>query len=350
VTGGGYLARSTIRVLVVDDYEPWRRFVRSTLQKQPGLQIIGEVADGLEAVQKAEELQPDLILLDVRLPKLNGIEAARRIRELAPQSTILFVSLQASVDVMRAALGTGAKGYVFKTDARNELLTAVNAVLRGDQFVGSRFASHDVKGASDRPGAQRAQPNRFRAPLLLHNLEISHRHGVDFYADDAGFLDNLMQFSGAALQAGRAVIVVATESHRESLLLRLQAYGLEVAAGIEQGRYTAVDAAGTLSTFMVNGQPDRARFFTVVGDLIETSARAARAERPRVAACGECAALLLAQGKVEAAIRLEQFWNEVAKTYEVDILCGYPLASFHNMVRGQSFPRICAEHSAIRFQ
>lgn len=344
------MARTTIRVLVVDDYEPWRRFVRSTLEKQPGLQIIGEVADGLEAVQKAEELQPDLILLDVRLPKLNGIEAARRIRKLTPQSTILFVSLQASADVMRAALGTGAKGYVFKTDARNELLTAVNAVLRGDQFVGSRFASHDFNRASDEPGAQKAQPNRVRAPLLLHNLEISHRHGVDFYADAAGFLDNLSQFSGPALQAGMAVIVVATESHRDSLLLRLQAYGLEVAAAIEQGRYTAVDAAGTLSTFMVNGQPDRARFFTVVGDLIETSARAARAERPRVAACGECAALLLAQGKVEAAIRLEQFWNEVAKTYEVDILCGYPLASFHNMVSGQTFPRICAEHSAIRFQ
>ena len=349
MTGGGYLERSTIRVLVVDDYEPWRRFVCSTLQKQPGLQIIGEVSDGLEAVQKAEELQPDLILLDVRLPKLNGIEAARRIRKLSPQTTILFVSLQASADVMRAALATGAKGYVFKTDARNELLTAVNTVLRGDQFVGSRFSGHAFTGASDTPGAKTVRRNSVRPSLLLHNLEISHRHSVDFYADDAAFLDNLTQFSGAALQAGRAVTVVATESHRDSLLLRLQAYGLDVAAAIEQGRYTAVDGAGTLSTSMVDGQPDRARFFKVVGDLFQTSARAARAERPRVAACGECAALLLAQGEVEAAIRLEQLWNEIARTYDVDILCGYPLASFHNLLSGQSFQRICAEHATVRF-
>jgi CheY-like chemotaxis protein len=83
---------STTRILVVDDYEPWRRFVSTTLHKQPKLQVIGEALDGLEAVQKAEELQPDLIVLDIGLPTLDGIEAARRIRKLAPKSKILFVN------------------------------------------------------------------------------------------------------------------------------------------------------------------------------------------------------------------------------------------------------------------
>ena len=104
------MGESPIRVLVVDDFEPWRRFVSTTLLKQPELEVIGEVSDGLEAVQKAEELQPDLILLDVGLPTLNGIEAARRIREVSPGSKILFASENRSADIAEEALSTGAGG------------------------------------------------------------------------------------------------------------------------------------------------------------------------------------------------------------------------------------------------
>jgi DNA-binding NarL/FixJ family response regulator len=98
---------SSIRVLVVDDHEPWRRFASTTLQKQVELQVIGEATDGLQAVQQAQELLPDLILLDIGLPTLNGIEAARRIREVSPTSKILFVSENRSPDIAEAALSTG---------------------------------------------------------------------------------------------------------------------------------------------------------------------------------------------------------------------------------------------------
>ena len=97
-----------IRILVVEDFEPFRRFICSTLRKRPELQIVGEVSDGLEAVQKSEELQPDLIVLDIGLPSLNGIEAARRIRILSPKSKILFVSQESSADMVQEALALGA--------------------------------------------------------------------------------------------------------------------------------------------------------------------------------------------------------------------------------------------------
>jgi len=92
------LSASTIRVLVVDDYSPWRNFASGTLQKQSDFKIVDEAADGLEAVKKAQELQPDLILLDIGLPTLNGIEAAIEIREVCPMSKIVFLSENSSLD------------------------------------------------------------------------------------------------------------------------------------------------------------------------------------------------------------------------------------------------------------
>ena len=124
-----------IRVLVVDDFDAWRRFVCSALQKNPELQIVGEASDGLEAVQRASELLPDLIVLDLGLPKLNGIEAARQIRKKSSESKILFVSQESSADVIQAALNAGGSGYVLKTRAEMDLLSAVEAVLAGHQFV-----------------------------------------------------------------------------------------------------------------------------------------------------------------------------------------------------------------------
>ena len=105
------------------------------LRKRPELEIVGEVSNGLEAVQKARELQPDLILLDIGLPGINGIEVARRIHGFSPKIKILFASENSSPDVAEAALGTGAKGYVVKSDAGSELLPAVEAVLRGERFI-----------------------------------------------------------------------------------------------------------------------------------------------------------------------------------------------------------------------
>lgn len=133
---------SSVRVLVVEDHEPFRRFVCSMLEKGTELQVIGEASDGLEAVHKAEELQPDLILLDVGLPTLNGIEAARRIRNLSPKSRILFVSQESAADVVQGAFSLGAAGYVVKTHAAIELLAAVEVVRQGRKFVSSGVAGH----------------------------------------------------------------------------------------------------------------------------------------------------------------------------------------------------------------
>ena len=137
-------------VLVVDDFEPWRRFVCSTLRKRAELQVIREVSDGLEAVRSAEELQPDLILLDIGLPTMDGIEAARRIRSLSPKSRILFLSENGSRDIVDEALSAGGSGYVVKSDAQKELLLAMDTILEGRRFVSASLGqdlSDSTRGA-----------------------------------------------------------------------------------------------------------------------------------------------------------------------------------------------------------
>jgi DNA-binding NarL/FixJ family response regulator len=143
-----------MRILVVDDYQPWRRFVCLTLEGDPELQVVGEVSDGLAAVQKAQELQPDLILLDIGLPTLNGIEAARQILRLSPQAKILFVSENHSVDIAIEAVRAGGRGYVVKSNAAGELVPAINAVLQGGCFVSRYFDGTDLADMSYPPASK----------------------------------------------------------------------------------------------------------------------------------------------------------------------------------------------------
>ena len=126
-----------IRVMIVEDFPAFRIFVRAKLEQRSEFQVICELSDGQEAVHKARELRPHLILLDIGLPTLNGIEAARRILCLVPESKIIFLSQETTPDIVQEAMRLGASGYVFKTHAEGDLLLAIGAVLSGKRFVSS---------------------------------------------------------------------------------------------------------------------------------------------------------------------------------------------------------------------
>lgn len=129
-----------VRVLIVDDYAPWRRFIATALASKQEIGILEEAKDGLTAIQKAMELQPDLVVLDLNMPDLNGIEIARRIRESVPKAKILFLTDNTSQDIVRHALSAGAQGYVAKSRAARDLLPAVESLLLGKTFVSSSVA------------------------------------------------------------------------------------------------------------------------------------------------------------------------------------------------------------------
>ena len=298
------------------------------LQK-PNFQVVGCASDGLESVQKAEELQPDLILVDIGLQKLNGVEAAKIIRRVSPRSRILFLSQESDSDLVQEVLNSGGLGYIHKPRMHNELLLAIESVLAGRRFVGSDLNGYKLREAT--------QP------------QALHRHDVVFYSNDMICMDALADFTAKSLKAGKTAIVVATKPHREGFLQKMKTDYVEVDidGAIQQGACITLDSIETLSAITVNGEPDRDKLFESVGGLIESATK--RTHDQRLAACGECAPLLWADGKKEAAIRIEQLWDELAKTYGMDLLCTYPLSGFQEKEHNVGFKRMCAEHTAVYF-
>jgi len=137
------LQKALARVLVVDDSPEWQRLVQTQLDEHPHLLVSGFASDGMEAVEKAHQLQPDLILLDVGMPRLNGIDAARQIRDLAPRSLILFVSQNTDPDVVFNSHRAGGRGFVLKTAVVRDLVAAVEAVLRGESFISRELVDNE---------------------------------------------------------------------------------------------------------------------------------------------------------------------------------------------------------------
>lgn len=193
-------------------------------------------------------------------------------------------------------------------------------------------------------------PRRDGTPLapIAHRGEPGARaHVVQFYGEDIFLLDELSRFIGTALRAGDAAVVIATKAHREGLAQRLKSRGFDAATATEQGRYVPLDAAETLAKIMLDGWPDAALFADVIGSVMLRAIMAVEGKNPRISAFGEMVALLWAQGNTEAAVRLEQLWNNLAQTYSLSLRCAYPMSGFDREDHSDLFLKICAEHSHV---
>ncbi len=194
------------------------------------------------------------------------------------------------------------------------------------------MSNHGVQLLSSLPRSPRQDP---------------HGHVVQMYTDDRFLIDVLSRFVGGALAAGDATIVVATASHRSALEDRLCARGIDLHKSALQRRYITVDANETLPRLLVNGSVDEVRFKRTIGDVLRQAQNLSEGEDRRVAVFGELVALLWAMGKPQEAIRVEQFWNDLAKNYSFSLLCAYPTASFDKEGHVEPFLKICDQHSKV---
>jgi PAS domain S-box-containing protein len=193
-----------------------------------------------------------------------------------------------------------------------------------------------------------SSPSIQLSPSLAYTPSHDHDgHVVQLYTDDGFLIDVMSRFIGGALAVGDAAVVVATASHRTELERRLSAQGLDTAKATLQGRYVTLDASETLPRFMVNGSVDERRFNDIFDGVLTQARSAIDGEDCRIAVFGELVALLWVEGKPQEAIRVEQLWNDLAKSHSFSLLCAYPITGFNNDRHIEPFLKMCGQHSGV---
>jgi DNA-binding NarL/FixJ family response regulator len=315
-------------VLVVDDYEPWRRRVAAELGKSARWRVIGELEDGVDAVREAKARRPDVILLDIGMQRLNGVDAARRIFADDPKARILFLTGQSSPEIAEVALATGAAGYLLKPEAGRSLLLALESVAAGGRFV-SRGLPAELADVTRDDGAR-----------------SGHRHDAVFHADEAALVNDYARFAEAALAAGQPTVVVSASHRLEKVRRQLESRGVAVGDAVRDRRYAAFDAGPELARLMVNGQLQSERCREDATAIIEQAAREAGGRR--VAVCGDVAPNLWKEGLSDAAIQVERIWDAAAGEMGFDLLCGYLIDEARLAEDDYSvFRSICSEHGTV---
>jgi DNA-binding NarL/FixJ family response regulator len=160
---------SAFRILIADDHEIVRHGIRALVENHPGWEVCGEAVDGREAVEKTLQLRPDLALIDVSMPNLNGLDAARQILDALPQTRVLILTMHESEQIVREVLEVGARGFLLKSDAARDLVSAIQALQRCTTFFTSSVAEMVLNGFLDRNGES---PKPFKDRLTPREREV----------------------------------------------------------------------------------------------------------------------------------------------------------------------------------
>ena len=312
------------RVLVVEDHAPFRSMICKLLRQRMDVDIVGEANNGLDAIRQAETLRPDVVVLDIGLPSLNGLDVAGRLRTLIPNAKLMFVTIESSLDVVEQAFSIGAHGYVYKPRALRDVLPVLDAIVRGGRFVSGGLAR-----------------------IAQGDSLASHRHHLLFWSDDTVAVDGLSRFIANGLNGGNTVIALVTKERDTCLRQSLHAADVDIDSATREQRYVPLEIGDLIARSTVNGNPDPALLFRTGADLVADAVRRSGKLDARVTACGECAPALWARGHRDAAVQLEHLWDEFSKTNQMDVLCAYPLAARSQSEQGRS---LCAEHTAVEIR
>jgi DNA-binding NarL/FixJ family response regulator len=203
---------TAVRILVADDHEIVRQGLRALLEAQPGWQVVAEAVDGREALDKAKRLRPDVVVLDVSMPNLNGLEATRQIRKALPETEVLILTMHDSEQLVREVLEAGARGYVLKSDAGRELVTAVESVRKSKPYFTSRVSEIVLDGYLHAGG----RADAFNVPRTVR-LSPREREIVQLLAEGK---------SNKEVAVALRISVKTAETHRTNLMRKLDLHSI----------------------------------------------------------------------------------------------------------------------------
>ena len=353
----------SIRILLVDDIESVRRGLRSFLFSRADFLICGEAVDGLDAIEKAKALQPDVVLMDITMPRMSGLDATRILRRELPESKIIIVSQNDPAIVHRQAQEVGAAGSVAKVDISRDLLPMIDSLVgpRNGEIASKVVSKKEDPLNTSFPEGVVSLESRFLTegeigghinrddqyePWCSLLADAAPRdHIVQLYQDEKFLSRAVCRFAVSAINHGEGVILVPTSAHWNALRPRLDAEGVDIKAAQASGQLTVVDADQLLPGFMRNAMPDAPLFLGLAG---ETIARARGGDRfTKVRWWGEMVNVLWERGDVAASMGLEDLFHKLAHDQEIAIFCSFLMDNFDGEVHTRMLPRLGQNHSHL---
>jgi CheY-like chemotaxis protein len=321
---------SSVEVLIVDDQARFRRMVRSLIESQPEYRVCGEAGDGIEAVEKVHQLHPDLVLMDINMPRMNGLEATRIIRRESPDCNVIIVTQNDAMVAREQARIVDANGFVTKSDLIRDLLPEMGRVVM------------ENNGSLDetRNAAANGEP---WCGLLTGAAPRDHI--VQLYQDQQFLNRAVCRFAAAAIANGEGVILVPTIAHWDAFRPRLESEGVDVQAAEKRGQLTIVDADNLLPTFMRDGMPDSPVFMGLAANVVSQARGEGR--YPKVRWWGEMVNILWERGDVAASMNLEDLFDQLAHEQDISIFCSFSMDNFNGDVHARMLPRLSENHSHL---
>jgi DNA-binding NarL/FixJ family response regulator len=337
---------SFVEILIADDHDGFRRAVRSVIESKAAYRVCGEARDGVDAVAKVRQLRPDIVLMDINMPRMDGLWATRIIRREMPYCNVIIVTQNDAAIAREQARIVDAKGFVSKSNVVRDLLPTLGRVaMENDSSLDRRIGERGVSADShpvraDSPAASQSEPW-----CGLLSSAAPRDHIVQLYQDQQFLNRAVCRFAAAAIANGEGVILVPTVAHWDAFRPRLESEGVDVKAAEKRGQLTVVDADNLLPTFMRDGMPDSPMFLGLAQNVVSQARGEGRYSKVRW--WGEMVNILWERGEVAASMHLEDQFDQLAHEQDIAIFCSFLMDNFDGDVHARMLPRLGENHSHL---